>query len=172
MENSLKNKFVKVKLLVMDFDGVHTDGHVWTDEHSKETVMCSRLDGMGLEMLRRLSDVKAFVISKETNPVVAARCRKLKIPCEQAVDKGEGKLEILKRIVDENNCTSEAVAYMGDDVNDVHCMEYAGIGIAVANARPQAKTIASYVTEAYGGSGAIREVCDMILEAKGIELKF
>lgn len=167
----LKDKFAQVKLLVMDFDGVHTDGHVWTDEHGKEMVISSRLDGMGLEMLRRLTDVKAFVISKEENPVVSMRCKKLKIPCVQGVDKGEGKLEILKRIMGENGCVPEEAIYMGDDINDIPCIEFVGLGIAVINARPQVRALAAYTTIAAGGNGAIREVCDMILEAKGIKIR-
>lgn len=171
MDTSLKDKFFRIRLLAMDFDGVHTDGQVWTDEQGKESVMSSRLDGMGLEMLQRLTDVKVFVISKEINPVVAMRCKKLKIPCTQGVDKGEGKLEILQRIMGENECASDEVIYMGDDINDIPCLEFVGLGIAVANARQQTKAVAAHVTVATGGNGAIREVCDMILEAKGIEIK-
>lgn len=156
----------------MDFDGVHTDGHVWTNQDGVEVVMASRLDGMGLEMLRRLTDVKACVISKEMNPVVTARCNKLKIPCVQGVDKGGDKLEILKKFMAEHGVEKDEVIYMGDDVNDIHAMEYVGLGIAVANARPEVKKVAKLVTVSSGGNGAIREICDMILKAKGADLKF
>lgn len=171
MDKKFRTQLAGVKLLVTDFDGVHTDGHVWTDQDGRESVMSSRLDGTGLELLRRLTDVKVFVISKETNPVVSARCRKLQIPCEQAIDRGEGKTEILLRIMREFGCEPREVIYMGDDVNDIHPMETVGMGVAVANARPQVKAVAKYITTAPGGNGAIREVCDLILDAKGVEIK-
>ena len=169
--NDLRKKFANIKLLAMDFDGVHTDGRVFTDQDGKETVVCSRRDGMGLEILSRTSEVKACVISKEANPVVTARCKKLEIPCVQNVDTGEGKLEILKRFVAEHGFASEEVIYMGDDIVDMAPMRYAGIGIAVADAMPKVREAADYVTSAFGGRGAIREVCELILEVKGIEAK-
>ena len=158
-----------VKLLAMDFDGVHTDGLVYTNQDGVEQVACSRVDSMGLELLRRLSDVKTCVISKEENPVVAARCRKLKITCCQSIDNGDGKLEILRRIMGESNLGNNEVIYMGDDVNDIPCIKEVA-GVAVANARPEVKEFARYTTLASGGRGAIREICDLILHAKDINI--
>ena len=167
-ENFLK-KLKDVKLLAMDFDGVHTDGLVYMNEDGGEAVICSRVDGMGLELLRAHSDVKTCVISKEENLVVAARCRKLKIVCHQGIEGGEGKLETLKKIMSEDNLGNTEVIYIGDDVNDIPCLKEV-IGVAVANARPEVKKITQYTTAAFGGGGAIREICDFILEAKGIKI--
>jgi YrbI family 3-deoxy-D-manno-octulosonate 8-phosphate phosphatase len=158
--------FSRVRLMVMDFDGVHTDGRVFTDENGVESVVCSRRDGMGLELLRRETDVTFFVISKENNPVVGARCRKLKIQCAQGVDNGEEKSKIFHRLITESGCSVEETLYMGDDVVDIPPMKIAGISVAVADAHFSVKEIASYVTLATGGNGAIREICDMIIEAK------
>ena len=171
MNAKLKKKLKKIKLLAMDFDGVHTDGRVYVDQNGKETVVCSRLDGMGLELLRRLTDVKACVISKEVNPVVTARCNKLKLHCHQGVDKADHKRKILDRVIQEHGITREEVIFMGDDVQDLGALEHAGLAVAVANARPEVKVVADYVTIASGGNGAIREVCDLILEARGIQKK-
>lgn len=164
--------FSKVRLLVMDFDGVHTDGRVFTDQDGKETVVCSRKDGMGLEMLRRKTDVRACVISKEANPVVAARCKKLLLPCYQKVDTGEGKVEILKRVMEEQGILPEETVYMGDDVVDILPMKAVGIGVAVYDAHPRVKEVASLISAERGGNGAIREVCEMIIVAKGAGLEF
>lgn len=167
-----KPDFKKIKLLAMDFDGVMTDGHVWTTGHEGvEMVMSSRIDSMGLELLRRLTDVKACVISKETNPVVQFRCDKLKLPCYQCIDKGEGKLDVLKRVMVEQNLKPEEVIFMGDDVTDITPMEFVSLPIAPANGRDQVKAVAVYVTKNSGGNGAIREVCELLLESRGQEIK-
>ena len=100
MDASLKEKFSRIKLLATDFDGVMTDGLVYVDQDGKETVRCSRKDGMGVELLKK-HGVTVGVLSKETNPVVTARCNKLKIPVWQGIATGEGKLEILQRIMKE-----------------------------------------------------------------------
>lgn len=92
----------KIKLFAMDFDGIHTtDAQVYTDQNGIETVRSSRIDGLGMELVRTRTDVQLRVISREVNPVVAARCNKLKIPYVQAVQTGEGKLQILQRIMQE-----------------------------------------------------------------------
>ncbi len=164
--------FSNVRLFAMDFDGVHTDARVFTGQDGREMVVCSRKDGMGLEMLRRKTDVQACVISKEINPVVMARCKKLQLPCYQKVDTGDGKAKILQRVMKERGIAPEEVIYMGDDIVDIAPMKVVGIGVAVADAHPRVKEVASYVTSAQGGNGAIREVCEMILAAKGISLEF
>lgn len=163
-------KFKKIKLLAMDFDGVMTDGMVYINQKGEEMVRCSRKDGLGIEMLRR-AGISACVISKEANSVVTARCNKLKIPCWQKVENGEGKAEILKRIMAEQGLFSEEVAYLGDDLNDLEPLKVAGIAITVADGHEAVKKVADYVTKAKGGEHAVREVCELILEIQRKELK-
>ena len=150
-----------VALLVFDFDGVMTDNRVLVFDDGREAVFCSRGDGMGLEMLRK-AGVPLAVISKEINPVVAARCDKLKIPYLQGI---EDKLAELTRIVGERGLELARVAYVGNDVNDLECMHAAGVAIAPADAHPDALRAADVVTAAPGGFGAVREVCDLLLAA-------
>ena len=171
METEILEKLRKIKLLAMDFDGVMTDGAVYVNQDGIETVRCSRKDGLGIEMLKR-AGILAYVISKEINPVVAARCNKLKIQCWQKVENGEGKAEILKRIMAEQSLAKEEVAYMGDDLNDVAPLQVAGVSFTVADGHEAVKKVSDYVTKAVGGRHAVREVCELILEAKGLELKF
>src|SRR3989344_5991599 len=112
MRKELQKKLCTIKLVATDFDGIHTDGCVYVNEDGKESVQCSRKDALGIDMLKR-AGIHVCVISKETNPVVTARCKKLGVPCIQAVHDSDGKLEILKRIAGELGLLAEEVLYMG-----------------------------------------------------------
>lgn len=151
-----------VEMLAFDFDGVMTDNRVLVFEDGREAVLCNRGDGMGLEMLAK-AGVPLAVISKERNPVVGARCEKLKIPCLQGV---EDKLTELTRIAAERGLPLAKVAFMGNDVNDLACMRAVGVAIAPEDSHPEALQAADIVTSAPGGFGAVREVCDLLLAAK------
>ncbi|OHA20400.1 MAG: hypothetical protein A2849_01325 [Candidatus Taylorbacteria bacterium RIFCSPHIGHO2_01_FULL_51_15] len=171
MHNDLQSKLKGIKLVATDFDGIHTDGCVYVDEGGKESVRCSRKDGLGILMLKR-AGIEVHVISKETNQVVAARCKKLKITYDQGVHDSDGKLEILRRIVTERGLMPEQVLYMGDDLNDKAPLEYAGIAVTVSDGHPSLASICDYVTKNGGGHHAIREVAELILEAQGHPLAF
>jgi len=102
------------------------------------------------------------VISTEKNPVVAARCKKLQIECLQGID---DTLPVLREWAARNDVSIDHVAFVGNDINDVECMNAVGISIAVADAHPTAIEAANLVLSAIGGRGAIREVADMIISA-------
>jgi len=172
VDKELQSKLQKVRLIAMDFDGIHTDGCVYTDQDGRETVRCSRIDGLGLEMIRKKTKIALCVVSKEVNPVVSSRCKKLQIASYQAIENSEGKLEILKRIMAEQGISPEEVVYMGDDLNDIAVLRYVGVPITVPNGHPLVKNVCVYITTASGGNGAIRELCEAILAANGVELKF
>lgn len=155
-------KLKGVELLMLDFDGVLTDNRVLVTQNGKESVVCHRGDGLGIERLRQ-AGIPVVVISKETNAVVSARCHKLGIPCFQnAAD----KLSVLKQAAKAHGTNLDKVAYVGNDVNDIACIEAVGVGVAVADAHPMVIAIADIVTEAAGGGGAVREICDLILESR------
>jgi YrbI family 3-deoxy-D-manno-octulosonate 8-phosphate phosphatase len=147
---------------VLDFDGVLTDNRVLVQEDGTEAVYCSREDGLGLEMLRKSGRVKVVVISKEKNPVVAARCRKLGIECIQSCD---DKLVQLKQKVESRKLKQEAIAYVGNDVNDLECLRWVGLPIAVCDAAPEVLAVAKWKTAKPGGHGAVREICDLLLKS-------
>lgn len=149
----------RVKLLVMDFDGVLTDNRVWTSQDGAEQVAASRGDGLGLELLLKYG-VQALVLSKETNPVVAARCKKLGIPCEQGID---SKGEALARVLAERGLAAKDVVFIGNDTNDLPCFPLVACGIAVADSHPEVLAAADLVLTKRGGHGAVRELCDLIL---------
>ncbi len=157
-----KARLRAVGMLVLDFDGVMTDNRVLVFEDGREAVLCNRSDGLGLERLRA-TGVPLAVISKEVNPVVAARCRKLKIPCEQGVN---DKLAVLQRLAAEANVALANIAFVGNDINDLSCLTAVGVAVAPCDAYPEVLRIASVVTAAPGGFGAVREVCDLIMAAQ------
>jgi YrbI family 3-deoxy-D-manno-octulosonate 8-phosphate phosphatase len=158
----MKTEWKDITLLVSDFDGVMTDGLVLVDQDGKESVRCSRRDGLGVALLAE-QGVNTIVISKERNGVVAARCAKLKIECYSGID---DKIQLLKKVLEEKGVEPQQACFIGDDVTDVDCIRHVGIGVAVADAMPAAREAADYVTQAKGGDHAVREVCDLIYHAK------
>jgi len=147
-----------LRLVVFDFDGVMTDNRVWVGEHGDERVACNRSDGLGLDRLRRLG-VECFVLSTETHPVVAARCRKLGLPFEHGVGDKPSRLRELLR---GRGLTPSQVVYVGNDINDVDCLRLAGCGVAVADAHSDALRAADITLTRAGGHGAVRELCDRL----------
>lgn len=147
----------RLKLLVFDFDGVFTDNTVYVFEDGREAVRCWRSDGLGLAKLRALG-LPMTVLSTEANSVVSARCRKLKLDCAQNC---ADKAATLRSLIEERGLTGDQVAYLGNDINDAGCLEMAGLPIVVADAHPEVVPLARYVTQAPGGHGAVREVCDL-----------
>ncbi len=150
----------KVSLIVFDFDGVMTDNRVWVDQEGREMVAANRSDSLGLEILRSQSSIQVFVMSKETNPVVAARCRKMKVPMLQAVD---DKASALKHLLAEKTIDPSEVIYMGNDTNDLPCFPLAACAVVPADAQPQVLFEADIILRSMGGRGAVRELCDMLL---------
>lgn len=147
--------------VVFDFDGVFTDNGVWTTQDGHESVRCDRSDGLGIGLLLR-AGVPALVLSKERNPVVAARCAKLGIECRQGID---DKLPALRAWAREHGTDLDGLVYVGNDLNDVPCLEAVGLGVAVADAWPVALKAARLRLTRSGGAGAVRELCDLVLGA-------
>ena len=147
-----------LRLVVFDFDGVMTDNRVWVGQHGDEWVACNRSDGLGLDKLRELG-LECFVLSTETNPVVAARCRKLGLAFEHGVP---DKADRLRRLLCERGLTPSQVVYVGNDINDIGCLRLAGCGVVVADAHPDAVRAADIVLTRAGGHGAVRELCDRL----------
>lgn len=151
-----------LRLLVLDFDGVLTDNRVIVHQDGSEAVVCHRGDGMGVQMLMA-TGVDVFVLSKQKNPVVAARCNTLGIPFQQNTD---DKLPALMDLIQSRGLSPEQVAYVGNDVNDLEALQFVGVPIAVADAEPEVFSVARCVTTRNGGFGAVREVCDRIMVAQ------
>ena len=149
-----------IELVVFDFDGVFTDNRVYLFEDGREAVACNRGDGMGLSLLKA-KGMPIAVLSTETNPVVAARCRKLNLECQHGL---ADKRAALVALASAKSVDLKNVVYVGNDVNDLGCMEVAGFAVAVADAHPQAIEKADFVLSERGGAGAVRELCDLLLQ--------
>jgi len=146
-----------IRLLVFDFDGVFTDNGVWVLQDGTESVRCSRFDGLGLSRLRALG-MQMMVLSTEENPIVSARCAKLKISCVHGVpDKGVRLAELAAAA----GVDMAAVAYVGNDINDLGCLRLAGLPIVVADAHPDVRMLGLLRSTIHGGHGAVREICDL-----------
>jgi YrbI family 3-deoxy-D-manno-octulosonate 8-phosphate phosphatase len=148
-----------VDAVVLDFDGTQTDDRVMVDADGRETVAVHRGDGLGVAALRR-AGVPVLVLSTETNPVVAARARKLRVPVLHGVDR---KDVALKQWCAEQGIAPERVLYAGNDVNDLPCFGLVGWPVAVADAHDVVRAAARAVTTAEGGRGAVREIAAWLL---------
>lgn len=154
-----------IQLIVLDFDGVLTDNRVWVNEDGKEMVASNRSDSLGLETLRRLTGIEVMVLSKETNPVVAARCKKLKLPVLQAV---QDKVSAIRDIIADKKLNHSQVVFMGNDINDLPVFPEVAFTAVPVDGHPAVLRRADRVLNAPGGKGAVRELCDLIMEHLGV----
>ncbi|MEO3786663.1 acylneuraminate cytidylyltransferase [Actinocorallia sp. B10E7] len=151
-----------VDVLVTDFDGVHTDDRARVHQDGTESVSVSREDGMGVARLRG-AGVPVLILSTETNPVVAARARKLGVPVLHGIS---DKASALAGWLREAGHDPRRVAYIGNDLNDLGCFTLVGWPIAVPHAHPEVLAAARLVLSRPGGGGAVREACELILQSK------
>jgi len=157
-----KKMLSTVKLIAFDFDGVFTDNTVYVTQDGVESVRCWRSDGLGLSRLQSIG-VQAFIISTEENPVVTARANKLKISCKQGVE--DKALAILQTCA-EYGIAPEQTMFVGNDINDIPAFKLVGFPVAVAEAYSEVNSHVLFHTEKPGGFGAVREVCDLIFQAR------
>ncbi|AWM28068.1 acylneuraminate cytidylyltransferase [Sinorhizobium fredii] len=149
----------KIKALITDFDGVHTDDRVIVSQDGTEAVRCSRSDGMGIEMLRHRG-MKMLILSREQNPVVKARATKLHMDVLHHI---RDKLPALDAWRAEHRLEWAEIAYVGNDINDLECMKACGMSFAPSDAHPQARTISTIVLQRPGGNGALRELSELLI---------
>jgi N-acylneuraminate cytidylyltransferase len=148
-----------VSMVVLDFDGVLTDNRVWVNADGDEWVAANRGDGWGIARLKERG-VDVVVLSTESNPVVAARCRKLGIPVMQNIaDKASAINDLLK----ESGVDPAEVIFLGNDVNDVPCFPLVACALVVSDAHAGARSEADLVLQHPGGHGAVRELCDLVI---------
>ena len=150
-----------IKMIICDFDGVVTDNLVITDQDGKESVTASRSDSMHIKTLRE-KGIEVMILSSEPNPVVMARAKKMGVEAMHGIglqDKGR----VMREVLEQKNVKAENVVYVGNDLNDLPCFEIAGWSVAVADAYPEVIRAADHVLTKTGGHGAIRELCELVL---------
>jgi 3-deoxy-D-manno-octulosonate 8-phosphate phosphatase (KDO 8-P phosphatase) len=153
-----------VKLVILDVDGVLTDGGIILDGHGSETKRFNVYDGTGIKYLQRCGIQIALISGRYSEPTTV-RARQLGI--EVVFQKSLDKLETLQDVKQQVGVRDEEIAYMGDDLIDLPVMRRIGFPMAPANARPETKQVAMLVTKAQGGHGAVREAAEHILKAQG-----
>jgi 3-deoxy-D-manno-octulosonate 8-phosphate phosphatase (KDO 8-P phosphatase) len=177
MTESAEDRARRIKIILFDVDGVWTDGTIWiypipvaAPDGSIATKMVeakgySAHDGAGVT-LARLGGMKVGIITKRISDTVAMRARDLKL---EFVYQGQAfKMKAVREIAEKAGVGLDEIAYVGDDVIDLPVMRQCGFAVAVANARPQVKAEAHYVTPNKGGEGAGRDAIEFILAAKGV----
>jgi len=147
-----------IAALVLDFDGVFTDNKVIVFQDGREAVICDRSDGWGLALLKNVG-LPILVLSTEENPVVQERCNKLGLACLHNL---RDKRAVLMTWLQEHRIDRSQVVYVGNDINDVECLQAVGCGIVVRDAHAQAQAAARIILSARGGHGAIREVVELV----------
>jgi N-acylneuraminate cytidylyltransferase len=152
--------FQSIKAVIFDFDGVFTDNLVSLNEDGIESVLCSRSDGVGIKMLQD-SGIQLLILSKERNLVVSARGKKLGVEVVQGCD---DKKTRLLQWVKENNLELLNCAYIGNDINDIQCMEMVGLSVAPVDAHPDVDDVTIWKLRSMGGRGAIREFADSVVK--------
>jgi 3-deoxy-D-manno-octulosonate 8-phosphate phosphatase (KDO 8-P phosphatase) len=154
----------QIRLFIMDVDGVLTDGRIFIRDNGEEIKAFHTLDGHGLKMLHR-HGIQTAIITGRDAPSVGIRVQQLGIQhyFKGITDKRSCYCQLLKQLeLSEQQC-----AYIGDDVVDLPVMKRCGLAVAVPNAHALVLQHADYVTRAPGGAGAVREVCDLLLDAQG-----
>ncbi|MBN2270219.1 MAG: HAD hydrolase family protein [Sedimentisphaerales bacterium] len=154
----------KIELLVLDVDGVLTDGSIIVNADGSEAKSFNVRDGHGIRLWQR-AGFKTAIISGRSSPPTKIRAEQLEI--EHVLEGCHYKLPALEKLLDELGLAPENVAYIGDDLPDLPVMRCVGFGAAVANADNELKEYADYVTARPGGAGAVREVIEYILKTKG-----
>lgn len=153
-----------IRLLILDVDGVLTNGQVWLFDKGHEYKVFHSHDGYGMKKLQQHTDITLAIISGRDSTSVALRMAELGIThVHQGI---HDKLPVFEQLIDTLGVTPAECAYVGDDEPDLPVMEKVGLKIAVANATPTIKDIADLQTQLPGGQGAVREVCDFLLQAK------
>jgi 3-deoxy-D-manno-octulosonate 8-phosphate phosphatase (KDO 8-P phosphatase) len=155
----------KIRLLVMDVDGVLTDGRMVLSDKGDELKMFHTHDGIGLALAHR-AGLETALVTGETSPI--AKVRGAKLGVTTVVLGARRKGDVVEALLAERGWTSEALAYVGDDLLDLPALERAGLAMTVADAVADVKAVAHVVTRVPGGHGAVRECVELILRAQGV----
>ena len=162
-------ELASIHTVVFDFDGVFTDNKVWVAEDGKESVRCDRGDGLAFDLVRAFQrdgkiSAEFFILSKETNPVVLSRAKKIRLTCHHGIrDKLFFMEEYLALRFPESSAPFEGLIYFGNDLNDLPIMRRAGYAVAPADAHHMVRAIAHFVLEQRGGEGCVRAFIEKLL---------
>jgi 3-deoxy-D-manno-octulosonate 8-phosphate phosphatase (KDO 8-P phosphatase) len=163
----LKEKALKIKLVLTDNDGVLTDTGVYYSERGEEMKRFSIRDGMGVERLRNLFNIETGIVTGEYSGSIKKRAEKLKI--KELYQGIKVKHNLLDEILQRNKIAASEIAYIGDDVNDLELIKLVGLSACPADGMIDVRSIVDYVCEHKGGNGAFREFAELIMALKADE---
>ncbi len=158
-----------IHTVAFDFDGVFTDNKVWVDQDGRESVRCDRGDGLAFDLVRAFQlrgklNAEFLILSKEANPVVSGRARKLQLDCHHGIrDKLTFMREHLATRFPSSPDSLAGLVYLGNDLNDLPLMRHAGYSVVPADAHPKVREIAHLVLEERGGEGFVRAFIERLL---------
>ena len=158
-------KLKHIQLLLLDVDGVLTDGSIIYDDDGRETKIFNSKDGFGIKLAMR-AGINVGIVTGRSSKALRHRCENLGITL--LFDGVEDKAGMLAEIVRQSGIDAEHAAFMGDDLPDLPLMKLTGLSIAVADAHEIVRQSADWITRSPGGRGAVREVCEELLKAKGL----
>lgn len=162
--SSIERRAAHIKLLLMDCDGVLTDGRLWLIDGGDEQKSFNVRDGLGLD-LWHCSGLKSGIISGRNSSALERRAHGLHI--DYVRQGSENKVKVFEELLGLAEVDEKEVAFVGDDLNDIPLMLRSELAVAVADAADETRAVAHLITQASGGSGAIREVVEVILKAQG-----
>jgi len=165
MEKDILEKAKKVKLLLLDVDGVLTDGRIIYDSEGREIKFFYVHDGLGVYMLKK-AGIPTILITAKGSYAIHPRARDMGV--EEVFENVSLKSSILDKILNKYKLSSEEICFMGDDLVDLGLMKKVGFKVAVFNACSEIKSIADYITLKEAGKGAVREVAEIILKSKNL----
>ena len=157
-----------IDAFIFDFDGVLTNNHVLISESGKESVNCSRADGLAFDVLNKLNK-PTYIISTEKNSVVEARAKKLKVPVLQGVN---NKVEAMIELANLKSYNLENILYIGNDLNDYLVMQLCGYTACPADSHPKIKNVSGISLRRNGGDGVVRELLEEVLELDFIKILY
>ena len=164
MKNKGNEKFKNIQLLLLDVDGVLTDGRIIYDDAGSQVKEFNVRDGLGIR-LAMAAGIKIGMVTGRASNALNFRCRDLGVPYVYAGVRQKDRL--LEKIVEQTGVLPDLTAFVGDDIPDICLMRRIGLPIAVADAHELVKKHAVWVTSSAGGGGAVREVCEALLKARG-----
>ncbi|MFH1201885.1 MAG: HAD-IIIA family hydrolase [Candidatus Omnitrophota bacterium] len=161
---TVKQRAKKIKLLLLDVDGVLTDGRIIYDNQGRDLKVFDVHDGMGIYLLSKLG-IKTILISARSSGTIHKRAKDMSV--YKVFENAQPKSRVLETILKSLKIKSSQVCFVGDDLVDLCLMRRVGLSVAVKNSCPQIKSHAHYITKKTGGRGAVREVTELILKAQG-----
>ncbi|MBN1353270.1 MAG: HAD-IIIA family hydrolase [Candidatus Omnitrophica bacterium] len=159
----IQERAKKIKLLLLDVDGVLTDGRIIIGNYGDEIKNFDVRDGLGIMMLKK-AGIKCAIITAKSSRIVSIRAKQLGI---DRIYENHYKIKPLKEIKKRFRVNDDEICFAGDDLVDIPVLKRVGLAVTVPNASEEAKEAAHYLTQKKGGRGAVREICDIILKAQG-----